>query len=160
MKKLCLLIAVIITGCNAEKQFNDYSIKNPGKFKSLAAVLAPCVDVNPKSDTIYKSHTDTLTTAGNTVIVSRNDTVFVTKQLPGKVITKTNVQTVTKTVTDSRAIDACNIRTAAEHERVIQLIQQLADKSKAKNTWMLIAIGCMVVIVVGVVVRVWGMFKV
>ncbi len=160
MKKLLYLIPLLLVACNAEKRFNDYSIKNPDKFKQLAAVLAPCIEVNPKSDTIYQRRVDTLTIAGNTVIEHRNDTVFVTKQLPGRIITKTDVQTVTKTVADSRVVDACNLRTVAEHEKVIQLTQQLADKAKAKTIWMLIAIGCMLLIVVGVVIKVWGLVKI
>ncbi len=158
--KILYLIPLLLVACNAEKQFNDYSVKNPDKFKQLAAILAPCIAANIKPDTIYQHHTDTLTTPGNTVIVSRNDTVFATKTLPGKVITKTDVQIVTKTVVDSRSVDAANLRTVAEHEHVIQLTQQLADKSKAKNIWMIIAIGCMVLIVGSVVLKVWGLVKI
>lgn len=160
MKKLYTLIAIALVSCNTEKQFNNYSIQHPDKFKQLAAVLAPCIEPNIKPDTIYKSHIDTLTTPANTIIVTRGDTVFVTKQLPGKIITKTDVQTVTKKVMDSRAVDAANLRTTAEHEKVIQLTQQLADKSKAKTIWMLIAIGLMVLIVGYIIVRVAGLFKI
>lgn len=159
MKKL-IPILFLLTACNAEKQFNNYAVQHQDKFKQLAAVLAPCVEPNIKPDTIYQSHTDTLTTPANTVIVTRGDTVYVTKQLPGKIITKTDVQTVTKTVVDSRAVDAANLRSVAEHEKVIQLTQQLADKSKAKTIWMLITIGLMVLIVGYIVVRVAGLFKI
>lgn len=159
MKKL-IPILLLLTACNAERRFNDYSVQHPDKFKQLAAVLAPCIEVNPKSDTIYQRHIDTLITPANTIIVTRGDTVFVTKQLPGKIITKTEIQTVTKTVADSRAVDACKLQTTAEHERVIQVTQQLTDKSKAKNTWMLIAIGLMVLVVGYVIVRVAGVFKI
>lgn len=145
--KICLAIMVLITACNAEKRFNDYSIRNPDKFKQLAAVLAPCIEANIKPDTIYSHRTDTLITAGNTVIERRNDTVFVTKQLPVKTIIKHDVQTVTKTVVDSRAVDAANLRTVTEREKVIKITQQLEDKSAAKKTWMWIAIGCMAAIV-------------
>lgn len=159
MKKL-IPILLLLTACNSEKQFNNYSVQHQDKFKQLAAVLAPCIEPNIKPDTIYQSHTDTLTTPANTVIVTRNDTVFVTKQLPGKVITKTQVQTVTKTVVDSRAVDAANLRTAAEHEKVIQLTQQIADVKKAKTIWMWLAIGLMVLIVGYIVVRIAGLFKI
>lgn len=146
MKKLLYLIPIIFIGCNAEKRFNDYSIRNPDKFKQLAAVLAPCVEANIKPDTIFNTRVDTLITAGDTITERRNDTVFVKIQLPGKTIIKHDVQTVTKTVVDSRAVDAANLRTVTEREKVIKIIQQLEDSQSAKKTWMLIAIGCMVVI--------------
>lgn len=162
MKKLPYLlipiIPIILAGCNAERRFNDYSIKHPDKFKQLAAVLAPCVEVNPKSDTIYRTKIDTLITAGNTVIERRNDTVFVTKQLAGKVITKYQDKIITKTVVDSRVVDACKIQTVAERDRANKAETLLAQKNKAKNTWMYIAIGCMVVIVSGVAIKVYTAF--
>lgn len=158
MRKLLYLLPIALIGCNAEKRFNDYSIRNPDKFKQLAAVLAPCIEVNIKPDTIFKTRVDTLITAGNTVIERRNDTVFVTKQLPGKTIVKHDVQTVTKTVVDSRAVDAANLRTVTEREKVIKITQQLEDTKSTKKTWMWIAIGCMAVIVGYGAIKIYGMF--
>lgn len=158
MKKL-LIPLIFCLGCNTEKRFNDYSIKHPDKFNQLAAVLAPCVDLNPKSDTIYRNTTDTLITPGNTVIERRNDTVFVTKQLPGKTIIKKEVQTVTKTVADSRAIEACEIKTHTAENTLTISQTQLEQSKKAKNTWMWIAIGCMIAIVAFSVIRVYKFFS-
>lgn len=158
MKKLLYLIPIILISCNAEKRFNDYSIRNPDKFKQLAAVLAPCVEANIKPDTIFNTRVDTLITAGDTITERRNDTVFVKIQLPGKIIIKHDVQTVTKTVVDSRAVDAANLRTVAEREKVIKITQQLEDKSAAKKTWMWIAIACMALIVGYGAIKIYGMF--
>ncbi len=152
---LLFVFAMLMASCNTEKKVNDWSIKNPDKFKTLAAIIAPCVDVNPKSDTIYRSKTDTLVTPGNTIIEHRNDTVFITKQLPGRVITKTEVQTVTKTVADSRMLDACAIKSRAVEDELLRTQTQLKQKSEAKNTWMWLAIGCIAFIVVAVVIKVY-----
>lgn len=135
--KLVLIITVLLTACNAERRFNDYSIKHPDKFKQLAAVLAPCVEVNPKSDTIYRTKIDTLITAGNTVVEHRNDTVFITKQLAGKTITKYETQTVTKTVADSRALDACELRVVSERDRANKAETEHAATKKNLASWRL-----------------------
>lgn len=155
MKKSILIPLILCLGCNAEKRFNDYSIKHPDKFKQLAAVLDPCIDLNSKSDTLYQNTTDTLITPGNTVVERRNDMVFVTKQLPGKIIIKKEVQTVTKTVADSRAIEACEIKTHTAENTLTISQTQLEQSKKAKNTWMWIAVGCMAVIVAFSVIQVY-----
>lgn len=146
-KLLLLAIPLFLAACNAEKRFNDFSIRNPDKFKQLAAVLAPCIDANIKPDTVFNTRVDTLITAGDTITERRNDTVFVKMQLPGRTITKHDIQTVTKTVVDSRAVDAANLRTVTEREKVIKVTQQLEDSQSAKKTWMWISIGCMALIV-------------
>lgn len=152
-------LLLCIAGCSTEKKVNDWAIKNPDKFKTLAAIIAPCVDVNPKSDTVYQSHTDTLITDGRTDTVRRNDTVYITKQLPGKTIYKRDVQTVTKTVADSRMLDACAIKSRGIEEELIIAQTELKQKTEAKNTWMWIAIGCMAAIAIFTVIKAYTFIK-
>lgn len=154
-----LIIAAILalaTACNTERRVNDWSIKNPDKFKQLAAVLAPCIEVNPKSDTLYQTKTDTLVTPGETIIERRNDTVFVTKKLPGKTITKTEVQTVTKTVADSRAVEACAILNRQKDEHIIKLQTEQKATKKNRNNWRLAFFGLIGVIALWIAFKVWG----
>ncbi len=158
---LCALL--LLAACSTQKKqiekLQTYSVKYPNEFKTLAALLAPCVDINPKSDTIYRTKTDTLETPGNTIIEHRNDTVFITKQLPGRTIYKTNTETVTKTVADSRMLDACAIKSRAVEDELLETQTQLKQKSEAKNTWMWIAIGCMAFIIIAVVIKVYSEIK-
>lgn len=139
-----LILAAIITlaaACNTEKRVNDWSIKNPDKFKQLAAVLAPCSDDIVKSDTIYQTHIDTLTQPGITDTVRRNDTVYITKQLPGRTIHKTNTQTITQKVEDSRKVEACAILNKQKDEAIVKLQAENEATKKNRNNWRLAFFG-------------------
>lgn len=144
---LLILTALLLVGCNAEKRFNDYSIKNPDKFKTLAAILAPCIDEITKSDTLYQTKTDTLIQAAISDTVRFNDTVYITKTLAGKTITKTQVQTITNTVADTRALEACEIKTRTADDKALQAETKLeaSEKSGKKKTWWIVGLAAALV---------------
>lgn len=161
---LLFAFAMLMASCNTEKKVNDWSIKNPDKFKQLAAVLAPCSDDITGNDTIYQTHIDTLTQPGITDTVRRNDTVYITKQLPGRTIYKTNTQTITQKVEDSRKVEACAIVNKQKDEQIIKLQTENKAVEKNRNNWRL-AFFVLCGVIVGWTVlskyfgRAWGWVK-
>ena len=113
----------------------------------MAAIIAPCIDANIKPDTIYQNKIDTLISTANTIIERINDTVYVTKTLAGKTIIKTNTQTVTKTVTDIRMLDACAIKSRTIEEMLIveQTNLKASQKDSRNKTWWIVGLSALLV---------------
>lgn len=151
MKNLIIIFSLfLICGCNVERRQLDkldaYSIKYPIEMQRLANQLYPCFDGKAKSDTVIKTHTDTLIQDGVTTTVRIKDTVYVTKTMPGKVITRTNTVTIRDTLKDLRSEGVLNNELRTKSDSTIIYKTQLLQAKKSKNTWMWIAIAGMVLI--------------
>ncbi len=150
MKKLIPLFLIILTGCNVERRQMDkldaYAVKYPIEMSRLANELYPCFTGKAKSDTVIKTHTDTLIQDGITTTIRIKDTVYVTKTLPGRTITNTRTLSIHDTVTNDRAIGDLKNQFTNKSDSLMKVNVKLEDKQKALNTWRWLAIGLLVLI--------------
>lgn len=157
------MIIALATACNTERRFNDYAVKNQDKFKKLAAILAPCFESGiVRSDTLIQTKSDTVYSAGETIIERRHDTVTITKQLPGKTITNTKTVTIRDTVPDTRRIDALTLEISQLKEKAIVCDdeKQNALKTAKNRLWWIIGLSvAFVASIVSKLVNFWGWVK-
>jgi len=167
MKKLLLLIwmltLLLSISCNVQKReigrLDGYSIKYPAEFARLSNMLNPCFTGKAKSDTV----TNTVVTQlpGDTSIstVLKHDSVFISKtiNLPGKTITST--VTVHDTIPDNRALNSVNGQFKIKADSLVISKTLLSDKSKAKNTWMWIALSACSLILIFLGVKTYLFFS-
>jgi hypothetical protein len=139
MKKI-LLLSLFIAGCGSSyyakhdvKRLDDLSLQYPKEFARLSNLINPCFTGIAKSDTVVKHTSDTIVTAGIERLVAGKPGKPDTLYLAGKTITNNIYTTIHDTVTDKRAVNACNViaKSAADSLIVIktQNIQLKADKS-------------------------------
>ena len=166
MKKLVLVPLIVLYGCSASyrqqrdvKKLQSLVLSQPNEFARLSDLLNPCFSGKAKSDTIITTYTDTLLVQGATTTMRIKDTVFVTKTLPGKLITKTNTVTIHDTITDGRAVNYLNTQLKVKSDSLVINNTQLSQTKKAKNTWMLIAIGALLVIVISLSIKVYKLIS-
>ena len=139
MKKL-LLLPLFIAGCGSSyyvkrdvKRLDGLSLQYPNEFTRLSNLVNPCFTGIAKSNTVVKHTSDTIVTAGIERLVpgktGKPDTLY----LPGKTIRDNIYTTIHDTVTDNRALNACNVIAKSTADSLIiiktQNIQLKADKS-------------------------------
>lgn len=142
--KLLLLIPLFLIGCNVERRqldkLDSYAVKYPIEFKRLSNTLNPCFDGKAKSDTVIKTHTDTLIQDGITTTVRIKDTVYVTKTLPGRIINNTRTVTIRDTVKDLRSEGVLNNELKAKSDSTLIYKTKYTQIQKEKKNWMWLAI--------------------
>jgi sensor c-di-GMP phosphodiesterase-like protein len=160
MRRLLIPVCLVLAGCNIQKRevarLDTYSVKYPAEMARLSNWLYPCFTGKAKSDTVMQTRHDTVTNPGTVVITHVKDTVVKTVTLPGKTITNTMQVTIHDTINDQRAIAACQSAAKVKSDSLVVRNTQLTQTTKSRSTWMWIAIGCMVVIVVSLVVKVYS----
>jgi len=139
MKKL-LFLSLFIAGCRSSyyvnrdvKRLDGLSLQYPKEFARLSNLINPCFTRIAKSGRVVKQTSDTIITAGAEPLIQgkpgKPDTIY----RPGKTIRNNIYTTIHDTLTDNRAINACNVfaKSAADSLIVIktQSIQLKADKS-------------------------------
>lgn len=167
MRRL-LLLTLFLTGCSAAykqaqdvKKFDGYAIQYPAEMSRLANLLDPCFKGVAKSDTVIKQgKRDTVITPGSTVITHVKDTVIKTVTLAGRQVTIPTFITIHDTLADNRAISAVQGQYRVKGDSLIVVKTQLATTAHSRNIWMWIAIGCMVVIIGGIFIKVYSIFKI
>lgn len=162
MKYLLLITAILFIGCNVQKRqvekLQVFALRYPNEFARLSDLLNPCFDGEVKSDTIITSHTDTLTIKGTSDTLRINDTVRITIKLPGKQITNTKKVVIHDTIPDGRKVNLLNSQLKVKSDSLVKATTQMSDAKKAKNTWMWIAIGAILIIVVSLSIKAYKFF--
>lgn len=159
MKYLIIFSLFLLCGCNVERRQLDkldaYAVKYPTEMRMLANQLYPCFDGKAKSDTVIKTHTDTLIQDGVTTTVRIKDTVYVTKTLPGRIITVTKTLKITDTVENKRLTGVLTDQLKATSDSTLIYKTQLLQVKKEKRTWMWLAIGLGALILVFLAIKVY-----
>lgn len=160
MKNLIILFFLfLICGCNVERRQLDkldaYAVKYPIQMRALANQLYPCFNGKAKSDTVIKTHTDTLIQEGSITTVRIKDTVYVTKTMPGKVITNTRTLSIHDTVSDLRAIGVLNNDFKIKADSLVMVKTQQVGTKHNLNIWRWIAIGCMALIFGWIAIKIY-----
>lgn len=165
MKKLVLIPLIALCGCSASykqqrdvKKLQSLVLQQPNEFARLSDLLNPCFDGEVKSDTIITLHTDTLIENGISDTVRINDTVRITKTLQGKTITNTKKVVIHDTIPDGRKVAYLNTQLKVKSDSLVIKNTQLSQKNKAKNTWMWIALGSILIIVVYGTIKIYKLF--
>lgn len=162
MKKLVLIPLIALCGCNVQKRqiekMQVFALRYPNEFARLSDLLNPCFDGTAKSDTIITLHTDTLFEKGTSDTIRINDTVHITKTLPGKQINHTRTVTIRDTVKDGRSEAYLKSQLQVKSDSLVISKTQLSEKTKAKNTWMWIAIGAILIIVINLSIKAYKFF--
>lgn len=160
---ISFFLILFIIACNTQrrdiKKFDSYAIQYPAEMARLANLLDPCFTTKPHSDTVTKLHSDTITTPGSIVITRVKDTIVKTVTLQGKQITAQRIITIHDTLTDNRALTAFGSLFRVKADSLIIKNTQLNSVTHGKNTWMWIAIGCIVVILAFVIWNVYKLFN-
>lgn len=156
---ITLLIGVILFSCNPIKRLDALFIQNPIEAARLSNEIYPCFKGDVRSDTLIRH--DTAVIQGNTITntILRHDTVFITKTitLPGRIFT--NTVTIRDTIPDNRALSECTLSAQKANSDNVKAQQELTDVKKGKNTWMYIAIGSMLLILIFIVVKIYAFFS-
>lgn len=163
------VISVLLCSCSQSwyqrrdiKKLVALSIKQPTEFLRLSDLINPCFTGKAKSDTIKtKGKPDTVVLPGEikVMITMQHDTVVKTITLPGKQVTIPYFTTIHDTIPDTRAIASLQAQLNQCGTEQTTATTQLADAKKTSNRWMWIAIGCMALIVITVVVKVYSFFS-
>jgi len=154
MKKLLIIPLLFLFGCSASykaqrdtKKLGALAVQYPNELARLSNWLYPCFSGPAKSDTVFSTHTDTLMSEGSTVTVRLNDTVFVTKTPPGKVITKTNTITIHDTIADNRYAQFINTQYEAKKDSLSALKALYINEHRQKNKFQWLFIGSIALII-------------
>jgi len=187
MKKLFKLILVtgcclMIYGCSQKwydarniNRMQSYMPRYQPEASALANQLWPCFKGPLRSDTVT-----TLGKADTSISISLLDTAWSRSWSAGSLtladsnaamqfdhskpitITKTIkipvIKTVIDTVVDNRNEATLTLQLKGASDNLVKATTQLADKTKSCKTWMWIAIGCIVLIVVFVAIWVYKTF--
>ena len=147
MKYLILLI--LLSGCYNQRKATVQHGKAVATFPAIGADY--CARAYPAKDSLIKGDSvivfDTLY-VGEVLFdtVTVNDTVRITKHLPGKVITQRIRVVDTFRVVDKASLDLCSIERGSA---ITQLEKKTGEYDKMKtgrNKWRMIAIGLMIVL--------------
>lgn len=155
---------LLLTACNVQKReiakLQVYSIRYPAEFKILANTIDPCFTGVAKSDTVIKiGKADTVNLPGSTVITHVKDTVIKTITLPGKKITQPVYTTIHDTVTNDRALQACQSVQKGISDSLVVVKTQLVSTKGNLNIWRWIAICAGALILIFIVVKVYAFFS-
>lgn len=127
-----VIFILFLAACSSEKRITKAkdTLNKYDAGSGYCSVMFPCLD---SSYVIESVEYDTVTIAGESFVVTErvNDTIYLTKTLPGKVITKT----ITK---DSIVYRRDNAREAVLQSQVSQLTKSqdkiLTEKDKYKSS--------------------------
>lgn len=165
MRRLILIPLIALCGCSAQykqqrdiKKLQSLVLQQPNEFARLSDLLNPCFDGTAKSDTIISLHTDTLFEKGISDTVRINDTIRITKTLPGKQINHTRTVTIRDTVKDGRSEAYLKSQLQVKSDSLVISKTQLSQTKKSRNIWMWIAIGAILIIVVSIVIKAYKFF--
>lgn len=164
MKRILIPLCIIMVGCNIQKRevsrLDSYAVKYPAEMARLSNWLYPCFTGKAKSDTVrIEGKRDTVMTPGSIVITKVKDTVIKTVTLSGRQITIPTFITIHDTISDQRAIAACQSAAKVKSDSLVVRNTQLSQTKTSRSTWMWIAIGCMSLIIITVVVKVYTFFS-
>jgi hypothetical protein len=161
MKKLLLFSSLLLCGCSASyrqqrdiKKLDGLVLAQPNEFARLSNLINPCFSGKAKSDTVIKTHTDTLINQGTTITVRVKDTVYVTKTTAGRTIINTRTLSIHDTIADGRAMSVATSQLKIKSDSLIVRNTQYTKATHDKNTWMWIAIGAIALIVIYIVAKV------
>lgn len=162
MKNLIIIsFLFLLCGCSTTyrqqrdiKKLDGLALQQPNEFARLANLLEPCFSGKAKSDTVITSRTDTLVKDGVTAVVKVKDTVYITKTLPGKVITNTKTIAIRDTVEDQRKSRVIGNDLKIKSDSLIVVRHDLLTSNKSCNKWMWISIGLISLIAVFVIAKV------
>lgn len=162
-KIAAILSGMLFIGCNVAKRnierMQTYAVRYPDQFKILSNQLDPCFIGSAKSDTIISTSTDTLIKEGATTIVRIKDTLYITKTLPGKVITNTKTLSIHDTIADGRALQAQQVQFKIKSDSLIVVKTNAVRTAKNLSIWRLIALCACAVILIFIVIRIYVFFS-
>jgi hypothetical protein len=163
-----LAALLLFTGCNVQqreiRKLQVLSVRYLPQFKILANTLDPCFTGKAKSDTVIKI--DSIITPGQTNTIytkGKGDTIVktITIQLPGKI--KKETKTITDTIPDMRAIEACHATEKIEADSLRDNKVKLVTETKKADKyclWFWLENGFFILIIIVVAVwKVYGLFN-
>lgn len=178
MKTIISFLAVLLLlSCNVQKQqinkMQVFAVRYPDAFKILANTLDPCFTGKAKSDTIIQyGKIDTVITYGNMpsfkldtskmsfghIVYYSVDTVIKTIKIKIPI-----TKTITDTIPDMRAIEACHATEKIEADSLRDNKVKLVTETKKANKyclWFWLENGFFILIIIVVAVwKVYGLFN-
>jgi len=152
-----LLFIMTLGGCYNQRKAAVQHGKAVATFPAIGADY--CARVYPAKDSLIKGDSvvmfDTLWGEGVIIVdtLRLKDTLLITKQLPGKVITQRIRVVDTFRVVDKAALDLCSIERLSAITQLEKRTAEYDDMKAKRNKWRLIAIGLMVVLGLGIIAK-------
>lgn len=150
-----LLVALIFISCSPQQRVTKLAIRYPDKFANPCATLYPVREKENVKEVFVKGETqyqfDTVTIDCDTVYSNK------VVRVPVKVASvrvDTFTRELTKTVENTAAISAAQQETKREQDRAAKA-EAMADRIKdGRNTWRIISIVCLALILGGIAFKI------